>query len=50
LQAELKMILEDAADRPSMKTASELAREIRSKLGGRVHTDSVEMLREDRER
>lgn len=49
LQVELKMILEQAA-RQDMIDARRLAERIRKKLSGRVHSDSVELIREDRER
>lgn len=49
LQVELKTILEQAA-RQDMIDARRLAERIRKKLAGRPHSDSVELIREDRER
>lgn len=49
LQVELKTILEQAA-RQDMIDARRLAERIRKKLAGRSHSDSVELIREDRER
>lgn len=49
LQVELKMILDQAA-RLDMIDARRLAERIRKKLSGRIHGDSVELIREDRER
>ena len=49
LQVELKMILDQAA-RLDMVDARRLAERIRKKLSGRIHGDSVELIREDRER
>jgi plasmid stability protein len=54
LQAELKMILEEAAAssavRPSRAEYRVLAASVRSQLSDRVQTDSVELLAEDRAR
>jgi plasmid stability protein len=50
LGAELKLILEDAAQRVDMATARALAEEMSRRLSGRPHTDSSELLREDRRR
>ena len=52
LQAEVKVILEEAADEPKldMAAARKLADEIRSRFEGREFTDSVKLLREDRDR
>ena len=55
LQDELKMILSRAtlystAPTVSMAEARKMADEMRAKLVGRHHTDSVELLREDRSR
>ena len=49
LEAELRAILETAAaeDWAGVRT---LAAQLRRKLGGRSHTDSVDLLREDRAR
>ncbi|MFL6647138.1 MAG: FitA-like ribbon-helix-helix domain-containing protein [Sulfurifustis sp.] len=49
LQVELKTILEQAA-REDMISARRLAERIRKKLAARVHSDSVELLAEDRRR
>lgn len=49
LQAELRLILE-AASGKSLADARKLADRIRRSLEGRVHSDSVELLREDRGR
>ncbi|MPZ23530.1 MAG: hypothetical protein GEU28_08285 [Dehalococcoidia bacterium] len=52
LQAELKRILEDAADTPFDASDPdwrvEWARKMQAETAGRVHTDTVELLREDR--
>ena len=50
LQTELKEILQTAASRHSALDARALADQIRRQLGGRAHTDSVELLAEDRKR
>ena len=55
LQDELKVILSRAAlystaPTVSMAEARKMADEMRAKLAGRQHTDSVELLREDRSR
>ncbi len=49
LEAELRVILEGAAaeDWSGVRT---LAAQLRRKLAGRAHTDSVDLLREDRAR
>jgi plasmid stability protein len=49
LQAELKDILADAAAN-DMSKVRELARKMRRELAGRRHSDSVDLLREDRDR
>ncbi len=49
LQTELKAILQTAS-RQSAVDARALADRIRRQLGGRPHTDSVELLAEDRAR
>ena len=49
LQSELKEILQTAS-RQSAVDARALAGQIRRQLGGRAHTDSVELLAEDRAR
>jgi plasmid stability protein len=50
LGVELKMILEQAANQLDMVTARELAERMSRSLEGRRHTDSAELLREDRDR
>jgi len=52
LQAEAKRILEQASQEPAvdMATARKLVEEIRSQLKGRKFPDSVELIREDRDR
>jgi plasmid stability protein len=50
LGVELKMILEQAAKQLDMVTARELAERMSRSLEGRRHTDSAELLREDRDR
>ena len=49
LQNEIKTILERAAQ-VDAKTARELALSIRKQVAGRAFTDSVELIREDRDR
>ena len=49
LQAEVKTILEQAAQ-VDAKTARELAMSIRKRFAGRQFTDSVDLIREDRDR
>jgi plasmid stability protein len=48
LEAELRMILEQAARQGAMTTARALAEEMPRSLESRAHTDGVELLREDR--
>ncbi len=50
LGAELRMILEQAATQVAMTTARALAEQMARRLAGRTHTDSAELLREDRDR
>ena len=50
LGAELKMILEQAAQQLDMSIARELAERMSRSLEGRRHSDSAELLREDRDR
>ena len=52
LQTEVKMILEDRAERPKLDHAAALALcdKIRSQFKGREFPDSVELIREDRDR
>lgn len=49
LEAEVRLILEQSA-KVDMATARQHVMEIRRKLAGRKFTDSVELIREDRER
>ena len=49
LEAELRLILEQAAARDSAKAAV-LASRVRRRLAGRTHTDSAILVSEDRER
>ena len=49
LQAELKVLLETAS-RQSALEARALADRVRQRLAGRSHSDSVELLAEDRAR
>jgi len=50
LGVELRMIVEQAAKQVAMTTARALAEEMTRSLEGRAHTDSAELLREDRSR
>jgi antitoxin FitA len=50
LGVELKFILEQAAKQLDMITAHELAEKMSRSLEGRQHTDSTDLLREDRDR
>jgi plasmid stability protein len=50
LGVELKCILEQAAKQIDMVSARELAERMSRSLEGRQHTDSAELLREDRDR
>lgn len=50
LQAELQIILTRAAERKPVLNRSELAEKIREELSERDFSDSVELLREDRQR
>jgi plasmid stability protein len=49
LEAEVRLILEQSA-KVDMATARQHVMEIRKKLAGRKFTDSVELIREDRDR
>jgi plasmid stability protein len=49
LGAELKLILEQAAKQLDMVTTRELGERMSRRLEGRRHTDSAELLREDRD-
>ena len=50
LEAELRDILQRAARQVDVTQATELADRIRKKLEGRAHSDSAELIREDRDR
>lgn len=50
LAAELRLILHQASRQVDMVTARARAEETARRLGDRPQTDSVELLREDRER
>ncbi len=57
LQEELKYILQQASEKAThyhtdtdIQKAREAAFRIRQQLGGGIHTDSTELIREDRER
>lgn len=50
LQAELQVILSHAAQQTSCEDIQERASALRKRLGGRTHTDSSELLAEDRAR
>jgi len=49
LEAEVRLILEQSS-KVDMATARQHVMEIRKKLAGRKFTDSVELIREDRDR
>lgn len=50
LGAELRLILETAAQQVDMVTARASAERMTRRLRGRTHTDSAALLREDRDR
>ncbi len=50
LEAELRAILEEASRQVDVARSRELADRIRRRLEGRYHTDSAELIQEDRER
>jgi plasmid stability protein len=50
LEAELRAILDQASHQVDLTTARELADQIRRKLEGRPHSDSADLIREDRDR
>ena len=50
LEAELQEILEQVSLQVDIATTRDLADRIRRKLEGRPHSDSAELIREDRER
>ncbi|MGD0044536.1 MAG: hypothetical protein ABSE84_29725, partial [Isosphaeraceae bacterium] len=49
LEAELREILVAASKQVSMAEARARAAEIRQRLSGRTHSDSAELIREDRD-
>lgn len=49
LQSELKTIIEQAAQQ-DLASARKLAAQLRRRLGARTHTDSAELVAEDRAR
>ncbi len=50
LEAELREILENVSRQVDMATARELSDRIRHRLEGHPHSDSAELIREDRDR
>lgn len=50
LQAELKEVLVDAARPNDLAKVREIARQLRLRTKGRPQTDSLDLLREDRDR
>lgn len=50
LEAELRIIMQEAAAPHRVANPAEEARKIREMFGGRTFSDSTEMLREDRSR
>jgi antitoxin FitA len=50
LEAELREILENVSRQVDMATARDLADRTRRRLEGRPHSDSAELIREDRDR
>jgi plasmid stability protein len=50
LEAEVRDILEQASRQLDANAARELADRVRRKLEGRPHSDSADLIREDRER
>jgi antitoxin FitA len=50
LEAELREILEQVSRQVDVVAARDLADRIRRKLEGRPHSDSAELIREDRDR
>jgi antitoxin FitA len=50
LEAEVREILEQLSWQVDVATSRDLADRIRRKLEGRPHSDSVELIREDRDR
>jgi plasmid stability protein len=50
LEAELREILETVSRQVDMATSRDLADRIRRRLEGRSHSDSADLIREDRDR
>ena len=50
LEAELREVLEQVSRQVDVATSRDLADRIRRKLEGHPHSDSTELIREDRER
>ncbi len=50
LEAEIREILEQVSQQVDIATSKGLADKIRLKLEGRPHSDSAELIREDRDR
>ena len=50
LEAELREILDQASRQVDVATSRELADRIRRRLEGHPHSDSAELIREDRDR
>ncbi len=50
LQSEVQIILIDAAFQPEPQSELEIVRQIRRSLKNQDHTDSAELIREDRNR
>jgi plasmid stability protein len=50
LEAELREILDQVSRQVDIATTRDLADRIRRKLEGRPHSDSAELIREDRDR
>jgi plasmid stability protein len=50
LEGELREILYSASLQVDVETARNLMEEMRARLGGRVHSDSAVLIREDRDR
>jgi antitoxin FitA len=50
LEGELREILYSASLQVDVQTARKMMEEMRGRLSGRVHSDSAELIREDRDR
>jgi plasmid stability protein len=50
LEAELREILAQVSRQVDVATSRDLAERIRRKLEGRTHSDSADLIRQDRER